>query len=171
MNSSVVPALTLEPQTLGMSSYLLAFEMPDFAIQMTGLLVLVLPLIAVQWNLAGNRKSRRPWLISPKEQQRWRLEIYSDQAGIEGVLVDRADIPFPVKQVRSAKGELARNLSSNAWALPRLELEVDVDDPFTDDVLSGLFGVEHHVRFVTGNEAVIDARGARRVRIRALPFR
>ena len=82
----------------------------------------------------------------------------------------RADIPFPVKQVRSARGELARSDPSRAWALPQLELEVVVDDPFTDDVLSGLFGVEHHVRFVTGNEAVIDVRGDRRVRLRALPF-
>lgn len=145
--------------------------MPDFAIQMTGLLVLVLPLIAVQWNLAGNKRRRPRRLVAPKEQQRWRLEIYSNQDGAEDAIVDRADIPFPVKQVRSAKGELAASSATNSWALPRLELEVDVDDPFTDDVLSGLFGVEHHVRFVTGNEAVIDARGQRRVRIRALPFR
>lgn len=145
--------------------------MPDYLIQLTGLLVLVLPLVAVQWNLAGNVKRRPNRLVSPKEQQRWRLEIYSNQDGAEHAIVDRADIPFPVKQVRSAKGELAQKTSTNSWALPRIELEVDVEDPFTDDVLSGLFGVEHQVRFVTGNEAVIDARGDRRVRIRALPFR
>ncbi len=145
--------------------------MPDYLIQLTGLAVLVLPLIAVQWNLAG-RSGGRGWrLVSPKEQQRWRLEIYSNQDGAEDAIVDRADIPFPVKQVRSAKGELAQKADNKAWALPQLELEVVVDDPFTEDVLSGLFGVEHHVRFVTGNEAVLDAKGDKRVRIRALPFR
>ncbi|MEM7272329.1 MAG: hypothetical protein AAF547_04550 [Actinomycetota bacterium] len=146
--------------------------MPDWLIQLTGLLVLVLPLAAVQWNFAGNRRRSAPRrLLSPKEQQRWRLEIYSNQNEAEGSIVDRADIPFPVKQVRSAKGELARQEGRNVWALPRLELEVSVADPFTDDVLSGLFGVEHHVRFVSGNEAVIDARNQCRVRVRALPFR
>ncbi len=145
--------------------------MPEYLIQITGLLVLVLPLIAVQWNLAGNRGRAQRRLVLPREQQRWRLEIYSNQDGAEEAIVDRADIPFPVKHVRSAKGELAQRTNVNAWALPRMELEVNVDDPFTDDVLSGLFGVEHHVRFVTGNEAMIDARGDRRVRIRAVPFR
>lgn len=145
--------------------------MPDFLIQLAGLLVLVLPLIAVQWNLAGNRRRKKRRLLGPKEQQRWRLEIYSNEDGAEDVIVDRADIPFPVKHVRSAKGELAQQENANTWALPRVELEVNVDDPFTDDVLSGLFGVEHHVRFVTGNEAMIDARGQQRVRIRAVPFR
>ena len=150
-----------------------AFEMPDFVIQLTGLIVLVLPLVAIQWNLAGNarRSDGRRWPLAPRDQQRWRLEIYSNEDGADRSLVDRADIPFPVKWVRSAKGELGRQAGRNAWALPRLELEVTVDDPFTDDVLSGLFGVEHHVRFVSGNEAVIDAREERRVRVRALPFR
>ncbi|MGB5757063.1 MAG: hypothetical protein WBM50_09125 [Acidimicrobiales bacterium] len=145
--------------------------MPDYVIQLAGLLVLVLPLVAVQWNIAGtgHRPGRR--FLSPREQQRWRLEIYSNQDGAEETIVDRADIPFPVKQVRSAKGQLAQSSAAKAWALPRLELEIVVDDPFTDDVLSGLFGVEHQVRFVTGNEAVLDARGDKRLRIRALPFR
>lgn len=147
--------------------------MPDFIIQLTGLIVLVLPLVAVQWNLAGNTKRGpgRNWPLGPRDQQRWRLEIYSNNDGADQSLVDRADIPFPVKQVRSAKGELGQQAGRNAWALPRVELEVSVDDPFTDDVLSGLFGVEHHVRFVSGNEAVIDARNDRRIRVRALPFR
>lgn len=145
--------------------------MPDFLIQLTGLLVLVVPLVAVQWNMAGRGGRRRRRFLSPREQQRWRLEIYSNQDGAEDSIVDRADIPFPVKQVRSAKGELAQQSGVRTWALPRLELEIVVDDPFTDDVLSGLFGVEHQVRFVTGNEAVIDARGDKRLRIRALPFR
>ncbi len=145
--------------------------MPDWLIQTTGLLFLVVPLIAVQWNVVGGPAQRRRRLIRPREQQRWRLEIYSNQDGAEDAIVDRADIPFPVKQVRSAKGELAQKADVNAWALPQVELEVVVDDPFTDDVLSGLFGVEHQVRFVTGNEAVLDARGDKRVRVRALPFR
>lgn len=147
--------------------------MPDFIIQITGLLFLVVPLIAVQWNIVGSGKKPTRRLLRPKEQQRWRLEIYSNQDQAEDTIVDRADIPFPVKQVRSAKGELAQQSDggTNAWALPQVELEVVVDDPFTDDVLSGLFGVEHQVRFVTGNEAVLDAKGDKRVRVRALPFR
>ncbi len=143
--------------------------MPDVVLQLTGLAVLIVPLLAIQWNLAG-RPGRRSRLAPPREQQRWRLELYANSPGAERAVVDRADIPFPVKQVRSARGELARSDPSRAWALPQLEIEVVVDDPFTDDVLSGLFGVEHQVRFVTGNEAVIDARGGRRVRVRALPF-
>ena len=143
--------------------------MPEVVLQLLGLTVLVVPLIAIQWNLAG-RTGRRARLSPLRDQQRWRLEIYGNQPGAEQAVVDGADIPFPVKQVRSARGELARSDLSRAWALPQLELEVVVDDPFTDDVLSGLFGVEHHVRFVTGNEAVVDVRGDRRVRVRALPF-
>lgn len=143
--------------------------MPDFALQLIGLFVLVLPLVAIQWNLAG-RVRRRQGFLAPPDQQRWRLEIYGNQPGAEAALVDRADIPFPVKQVRSARGDLARSDRSQAWTLPQLELEVAVDDPFTDDVLSGLFGVRHRLRFVTGNEAVVDARGGHRVRVRALPY-
>ena len=145
--------------------------MPDFVVQLAGVIVLVVPLVAIQWNLAGNRNRGQRRLVLPKEQQRWRLELYSNDDDAQHAIVDRADIPFPVKHVRSAKGELARQANVNAWALPRVELEVNVDDPFTDDVLSGLFGGEHHVRFVTGNEAMIDARGDRRVRLRAVPFR
>lgn len=145
--------------------------MPDYVVQLAGVLVLLLPLIAIQWNLAGNRHRNQRRLVLPKEQQRWRLELYSNDEGAEAAIVDRADIPFPVKHVQSAKGALAKQKNVNAWALPRIELEVNVEDPFADEVLSGLFGIEHHVRFVTGNEAMIDARGDRRVRLRAVPFR
>ncbi len=145
--------------------------MPEYVLKVVSLLVLVVPLVAVQWNLAGTTRRRPHGLVSPREQLRWRLEIYSNQDDAAGILVDWADIPFPIKRVRSARGELARAAQIDAWALPRLELEIDVDDPFTDDVLSGVFGVEHHVRFVTGNEAVIDARGDVRIRVRALPLR
>ncbi len=145
--------------------------MPEYVLKVVSLLVLVVPLVAVQWNLAGTTRRRPHGPVSPREQLRWRLEIYSNQDDAAGILVDWADIPFPIKRVRSARGELARAAQIDAWALPRLELEIDVDDPFTDDVLSGVFGVEHHVRFVTGNEAVIDARGDVRIRVRALPLR
>ncbi len=150
--------------------------MPQWLIQLTALTVLVLPLVAVQWNLLGTTKRRHGLaarlgdLISPRQQQRWRLEIYSNDEGADAAVVNRDDIPFPVKQVQSARGELARNHQDKAWALPRMELEVVVDDPFTDDVLAGLFGVEHQVRFITGNEAMIDGRGDRRLRVRALPM-
>lgn len=143
--------------------------MPDYILQLAGLAVLVVPLIAIRWNLAGGSR-RRQRLLRPREQQRWRLEIYGNESGADRTVVDRADIPFPVKQVRSARGELGRTDPTRAWALPQLELEVVVDDPFTDDVLSGLFGVEHQVRFVTGNEAVVEVQGDRQVRVRALPF-
>ena len=144
--------------------------MRETLVQLIGLLFLLLPLAAVQWNLAGRRRERTP-LLSPKKQKRWRLEIYSNRDDAETALVDRADIPFPIKQVRSARGELAQSAGANAWSLPRLELELDVDDPFTDEVMSGLFGSDHLVRFVSGNEAVVDAGVRSRLRIRALPFR
>jgi len=137
--------------------------------QLLSLVFLVLPLAAIQWNLAGRR--RRSSLFQPAKQPRWRLEIYSSADNVHDALVDRADIPFPVKQVRSARGELAQTTGVNAWSLPRLELEIDVEDPYTDDVVRGLFGPEHHVRFVSGNEAMIDVRGPARLRIKALPYR
>jgi hypothetical protein len=137
--------------------------------QLVGLLFLVVPLMAVQWNLG--RSKRRVPLLSPRQQRRWRLEIYSNRSGINNILVDRADIPFPIKQVQSARGQLAQTAGANAWALPRLELEIDVDDPFTDEIVAGLFGPDHYVRFVSGNEAMIDLPGHPRLRVRALPFR
>lgn len=143
--------------------------MHDSSMQLLGLLTLVLPLVAIQWNLTGRR--RRAPLLSPRAQARWRLEIYSNSDDLDGVLVDRADIPFPVKQVRSARGELAKTATANAWSLPRLELDLDVDDPYTEEVVTGLFGPEHHVRFVSGNEAMIDVPGPVRLRLRALPYR
>lgn len=144
--------------------------MGEAALQLTGLAVLIAPLVAIRWNLAGGRPGRRARLSAPQREPRWRLELYSSEPGVEDAVVERADIPFPVKQVRSARGALASAEPARAWALPRLELEAVVDDPFTDDVLSGLFGVDHRVRFVTGNEAVLDVRGDRQVRIRALPI-
>lgn len=143
--------------------------MRDTLMQLLGLVFLVLPLVAIQWNLTGRR--RRVPLLSPRQQARWRLEIYSNSDGVDEALVDRADIPFPVKQVRSARGELAQTAGTNAWSLPRLELEIDVDDPYTDEVVTGLFGPEHQVRFVSGHEAMIDVPGPVRLRIRALPYR
>lgn len=138
--------------------------------QMLGILIFVVPLVAIQWNLAGNRKNRVPGFLDAKTH-RWRLELYSNDADIAEHLADRADIPFPIKEVKSARGRLAERPGSNVWALPRIEFDVDVDDPLTDDALSGLFGPDHQVRFVTGNEAVVDARGNRRVRLRALEFK
>ncbi len=144
--------------------------MRDTLMQLLGLILLVLPLVAIQWNLSGRRDRRVP-LLSPRQPARWRLEIYSNADDVQHALVDRADIPFPVKQVRSARGELAQTAGPNAWALPRLELEVDVDDPYTVEVVTGLFGPDHFVRFVSGNEAVIDVPGPARLRVRALPYR
>ncbi len=143
--------------------------MRDTLMQILGLVFLVLPLVAIQWNLGGRR--RRVPLLSPRQPARWRLEIYSNTDNVQNSLVDRADIPFPVKQVRSARGRLAQTADVNAWSLPRLELEIDVDDPYTDEVVTGLFGPDHHVRFVSGNEAMIDVRGPARLRIKALPYR
>ena len=137
--------------------------------QLLGVLFLVVPLMAIQWNLG--RSSRRNTEPDPKHQRRWRLEFYSNQESVENVLVDRADIPFPIKQVQSARGQLAQTAGANAWTLPRMELEIDVDDPFTDESVTGLFGPDHYVRFVSGNEAMIDVPGIPRLRIRALPFR
>jgi len=137
--------------------------------QLLGLLLLVLPLAAIQWNLGRSRRGGAG--LNPGRQPRWRLEIYSSHANVENVLVDRADIPFAVKRVQSARGRLAETAGANAWKLPRLELEVDVEDPFADEIVSGLFGSDHFVRFVSGNEAMIDLPDNPRLRVRALPFR
>lgn len=143
--------------------------MREPVLQILGLLFLVVPLLAVQWNMAGRRKSRSR-LFRPRTRSRWRLEIYSNSDNVARALADRADIPFPVKQVRSARGQLAQRIGGGAWSLPRLEFEIDVEDPFAPEVLTGLLGPDHQVRFVSGNEALVDARGASRLRLRVLPL-
>ncbi len=143
--------------------------MPGIATQLIGLAVLILPLLAIQWNLAGPERRAR-FLAPASSGSRWRLELYSNQDDVLTALVDPADIPFPVKRVRSAKTARASFNPEKAWTLPRIELDVEVDDPFATDVLSGLLGTEHRLRFVTGNEAVVDASRAR-LRIRAFPYR
>lgn len=143
--------------------------MREILVQIMGLIFLMIPIVAIQWNLAGSRK-KRSLIGAFANRDRWRLEIYSNSDGAENALVDTADIPFPVKQVRSARGELAQSGKVAVWALPQIELEVDVEDPFAAEVMEGMFGVEHVVRFVTGNEAVVDTTEHKRIRIRALRF-
>lgn len=145
--------------------------MREPALQILGLLFLVVPLVAVQWNLAGRRGRGRTTLpFTSRAQTRWRLEIYSNFDDVGDALADRADMPFPVKQVRSARGQLAQRVGSDAWSLPRIELEVDVEDPFAPEVLTGLFGSDHRIRFVSGNEAMVDAGHPSRLRVRVLPL-
>ena len=86
------------------------------------------------------------------------------------MLADPVDMPFPVKRVRSAKAGQAALAPEDAWTLPRVELDVEVPDPLADDALASLLAVEHRVRFVTGNDAVVDTE-RHRVRIRSLPHR
>ncbi|MCP4226300.1 MAG: hypothetical protein GY773_23435 [Actinomycetia bacterium] len=137
--------------------------------QMLGLALLVVPLAAIRWNLAGVAR-KRPTLLAPEAtRSRWRLEIYSSQEDIEVVLCDPVDVPFPVKRVRSTKAAKATTSPEVAWTLPLVELDIEVDDPFSNASITGLVGVEHRVRFVTGNEAVIDI-GTRRLRIRRIRF-
>lgn len=140
------------------------------ALQILGLLLLVVPLVAMQWNLAGRGKRRSALPYTRRTQSRWRLEIYSNFDDVADALADRADIPFPVKQVRSARGQLAQRVGTDAWSLPRIELEVDVEDPFAPEVLTGLLGPDHRIRFVSGNEAMVDAAGPSRLRVRVLPL-
>ena len=141
--------------------------MPPLLINALALLMLLLPLAAIQWNLAGRRSASR--IVAPKEHLRWRLELYSNSADAEHRLADGADMPFPVKRVRSARGQLARSSPAASWSLPRVELEIAVDEPFADDVLDGLFGGRQRLRFVTGNEAILDTEDCR-LRLRALPM-
>ncbi len=143
--------------------------MREILVQIMGLVFLIIPIVAIQWNLAGGKR-KRSLIGAFAKQPRWRLEIYSNSAGAENALVDTADIPFPVKQVRSARGELAQSGTASVWALPQMELEVDVEDPFAAEVMEGMFGVDHRVRFVTGNEAVVDTASNQRLRLRALQF-
>lgn len=143
--------------------------MRDVSTQLVGLAILIVPFLAIQWNLAGAAK-RRPAILAPRSGgARWRLEIYSTDDDVSAALADPADIPFPVKRVRSAKAAQAAFAPEEAWTLPRVELDVEVSDPFADDSLNGLLGGDHEVRFVTGNEAVVDRR-LKRLRIRAFRF-
>jgi hypothetical protein len=141
--------------------------MANWSTQLIGLLVMVLPLVAIQWNLAGDGRRRSKLLTPQNPRSRWRLEIYSNADDISSAMVELADVPFPVKRVRSLKAAQAQQEPEEAWALPRIELDVDVADPFADEALAGLLGAGHRLRFVTGNEAVIDTRPGR-LRIRAL---
>ena len=137
--------------------------------QLIGLLVLIVPLVAIQWNIAG-RTRRGPSILAPQANQtRWRLEIYSTSELAAEAMVDPVDVPFPVKRVRSAKVAQAAFSSEPRWTLPRVEVDVEVVDPFADDALTGLFGDDHELRMVTGNEAVVDTPVAR-LRIRSFRF-
>lgn len=142
----------------------------EVATQLLGLIVLIIPLLAIQWNLAGTVKRRSPLLTPDSVARRWRLEIYSTAADAPKALADPADMPFPVKRVRSSKAFQTSFDAEDAWKSPRLELDVEVAEPFADDVLNGLLGTGYEVRFVSGDEAVVDAR-SRRLRIRALRFK
>ncbi len=143
--------------------------MRDALTQVLGLALLVVPLAAIRWNLAGVAR-KRPTLLAPETtQSRWRLEIYSSQEDVEVALSDPVDVPFPVKRVRSIKAAQAAISPQMAWTMPRVELDIEIDDPFSDASIAGLVGVEHRVRFVTGNEVVIDVEN-RRLRIRRIRF-
>lgn len=142
--------------------------MLDVLLKLLGVLALGLPVLAVRWNMAGVGRRRSTLLAPENRRMRWRLEIYSTDPEVERVLVDPAEVPFPAKRVRSVKAERADRNPEMAWALPRVELDVEVADPLTDESLTGLFGTEHRVRFVTGNEAVVETRA---VRARVCAFR
>jgi hypothetical protein len=137
--------------------------------QLVGLGLVLAPLAAIRWNLAGG-PARRPTVLAPEAaRSRWRLEIYSNQAGVDGVLSAPVDVPFPVKRVRSARAAQADHSPELAWTLPQIELDVEIDDPFSHGSISGLIGVEHRVRFVSGDVAVVDV-GRHRLRVRRLRF-
>ncbi|MEM7337566.1 MAG: hypothetical protein AAF467_02895 [Actinomycetota bacterium] len=146
--------------------------MGQLGTQLLGLFFIVMPLVAIRWNLAGKAKRRkdRPNLLAPEGGgNRWRLEVYSNADDVKPAFVRPADVPFPVKTVESAKAAQARFAPDKAWTLPRMELDVEVADPFTTEVFAGLLGHEHNVRLVTGNEAVVDASSLR-LRIRRFRF-
>ncbi len=143
--------------------------MRQVLVELLGLGLLVMPVMAIKWNLAGQVRRRSSLLAPENHRLRWRLEIYSNDEDVVSVLVDPADVPFPVKRVRSIKAERANLEPDAAWTLPRIELDVEVSDPLTDDSLTGLLGTDHRVRFVTGNEAVVDTH-SQRLRIRAFRF-
>lgn len=143
--------------------------MRDVSTQLVGLLILIVPVLAIRWNLAGI-PTRRSRILMPKSgDSRWRLEIYSIDDDLAVALADPADVPFPVKRVRSAKADVASVDPELAWTLPRVELDVEVVDPYAESALNGLLGTDHRVRFITGNEAVVDHRSTR-LRIRAFRF-
>ena len=141
----------------------------EVATQLLGLVLLLLPLLAIRLNLAGNVERRSSLLPSAGGAKRWRLEIYSTSDDAVRALADPAEVPFPVNAVRSSKSDPSGISADRRWTIPRIELDVEVSEPFAADALNGLLGTDHEVRLVTGNEAVIDARSTR-IRIRALRF-
>jgi hypothetical protein len=141
----------------------------EIATRLIGLVVLVVPLVAIRWNLAGTVRRRSSLLAPDRAAKRWRLEIYSLADDVTRALADPAEVPFPVKRVRSAKAVQSTTRLDEAWTLPRVELDVEVSEPFADHSLNGLLGTGYEIRFVTGNEAVVDA-GTTRLRIQAFRF-
>ena len=142
--------------------------MREISTQVLGLVFLIVPLVAIRWNLAGVRLKGSAILAPEVAGARWRLEIYSVGNDAASALTDPADMPFPVKRVRSSRAEQAKFSSDAAWMLPQVELDVEVADPFDDDSIAGLLGVEHRVLFVTGNEAVVHTDSEQ---LRILRFR
>jgi hypothetical protein len=127
------------------------------------MVLLAAPLAAIRWDLAGRPWSR--WLLDPPDRNshlRWRLEISSVSNGAEAALAHPADVPFPAERLELPDP----GHHDLAWTRPRVVLEVEVIDPFAPDVLWGLLGGEHRVRFITGDELVVD-RHSIRLRIRA----
>ena len=143
--------------------------MLDVLLKLVGVLALGLPVLAVRWNMSGVGRRGSKLLTPENRRLRWRVEIYSTDPQVEAVLVDPAQVPFPAKRVRSVKAERAQRDPGTAWALPRVELDVEVVDPLTGESLAGLFGTDHRVRFVTGNEAVVET-GSVRARVRVFRF-
>jgi hypothetical protein len=144
--------------------------------QLSALIAVLLPLLAYQSNLGRAGGLGLLGLVGPRSERRWRLEFYSTSGPIEGLLVAESDMPFPVKRVRSARGDVALLTSSTrAWMLPQFEMDVTAIDPWASEVLHGIFR-SHRVRFVSGDEAMVDAQqsdsdAAVPVRIRAVPHR
>lgn len=139
----------------------------DVALQLLGVSLFLFPLAAIQWDFTGRNANRRAFPSQPGGH-RWRLELYSNHADIEKAMNDVANVPFAFKRVKSARGELGERHPERAWSLPRIELDLDVVDPFAEETLVGLFGSDYSVRFVSGDEAVIDPEHANRIRLRAI---
>lgn len=110
--------------------------------------------------IAAPRTSMKP---------RWRLEIYSmEDHAVEALRIAESS-SLAVSIVGSGNDDHSAVPSDLRWTEPRLELDVDVMDPFTDESLTSLLGPDHRLLFVTGHEAVVD-KGSTRLRIRRFRF-
>lgn len=131
--------------------------------------IMLQPAMARPWTRNGRRGRLLNPVVRSSNAPRWRLEIYSMDENAAALLNLSEGVSVPPRVAPFTNGYSEPESSATRWTRPRLELDVDMMDPFTDESLTKLLGPGHRVRFVTGNEAVVDTASTR-LRIRRFRF-